>query len=549
MRAYFDWTPLGFHAQVIGANGTWYVDPYSQGESYVSYYKKDYHSRKKQFACSVEQHIDTSAFFGRVEYASSSGETLRTFRLAVATTGEYAQFHGGSMQSVLAAVVTTINRVTGIYEKELRVRLSLVGNNDSIIFLNPDTDPFSGNNHSSTLIDESQNVLDSYIGEANYDIGHTFSTGTGGRGVVGSICQSDRKGKGTSGIAAPVGDPYAVDYVAHEIGHQLGAYHTFNGKEGSCQTNIASSAYEPGSGSTIMSYAGICGDDNLQEHADPIFHSVSYDQIMSYISEGFGSTCGSTGRVDNTAPVVNAGNDYIIPAGTPFVLTGSATDDDGDPLTYRWEERDLGLWQASLSEGDDGFSPLFRTYPSVFTGQRYFPSEQTLIDKNAVIKGEQLPTYKGRTMNFRLTAQDSWGGRSADDMKVLVDSVSDPFAVTFPNGDNRFAPGSKLTVTWDVAGTVNSPISATTVDIYLAVDYSKEDEDAWERGLHWGTPLRENTSNDGSESLTLPEIETERARIIIKASNNIFFDISDHDFSIQPPAFLPSIYSLLLDGD
>ncbi|MCI5141827.1 MAG: hypothetical protein D3909_08905 [Candidatus Electrothrix sp. ATG1] len=368
-------------------------------------------------------------------------------------------------------------------------------------------------------------------------------------GVVGSICQSDRKGKGTSGIAAPVGDPYAVDYVAHEIGHQLGAYHTFNGKEGSCQTNIASSAYEPGSGSTIMSYAGICGDDNLQEHADPIFHSVSYDQIMSYISEGFGSTCGSTGRVDNTAPVVNAGSDYIIPAGTPFVLTGSATDDDGDPLTYRWEERDLGLWQASLSEGDDGFSPLFRTYPSVFTGQRYFPSEQTLIDKNAVIKGEQLPTYKGRTMNFRLTAQDSWGGRSADDMKVLVDSVSDPFAVTFPNGDNRFAPGSKLTVTWDVAGTVNSPISATTVDIYLAVDYSKEDEDAWERGLHWGTPLRENTPNDGSEPLTLPEIETERARIIIKASNNIFFDISDHDFSIQPPAFLPSIYSLLLDGD
>ncbi|MCI5224350.1 MAG: hypothetical protein D3924_17195 [Candidatus Electrothrix sp. AR4] len=324
--------------------------------------------------------------------------------------------------------------------------------------------------------------------------------------------------------------------MAHEIGHQFGANHTFNGSNGSCfgGNRHGSTAYEPGSGSTIMAYAGICGADDLQTHSDPIFHSASHDQIISNITIGSGSTCGTSAVLANTVPTVDAGADFTIPVNTPFVLTGSATDDD--TLNYLWEQRDLGS-QADLVAVDDGQIPLFRVYTSVSSGQRYFPKLATLTS-NTADNAEKLPQM-GRTMNFRLTARDAQGGVDADDMQVTVEGGSGPFRVTYPNAYTRVDPGSEITVTWNVAGTDNAPVSTASVGIYLSVD----------GGLTWDTILAEPTPNDGSETVTLPIINTGQARIIVKAVDNIFFDISDSNFKISLPGEggggLPFLFLLL----
>lgn len=530
--ARFDWTPAGFHAQVIDPdNSIWYVDPYIPGESYVSYYKRDYHPTGKNFSCSTPgghdlEHVQPKA-------ASRSGDNLRTYRIAVACTGEYGQFHGGTNALALAAIVTTINRVTGIYEYELAVRLILVANNDAIVYVNPATDPFTGNNNADTLIEESQTVIDAGIGSSNYDIGHTFSTGAGGLAYGGVVCVANWKAKGVTGSSSPVGDAYDVDYVAHEIGHQFSAMHTFNGAF--CSSRYESTAYEPGSGSTIMAYAGICGSDDLQPHSDPLFHSVSHEEILNYITVGDGNTCGTVTSLSNAVPEASAGADFTIPAQTPFVLTGSATDSDGDALVYLWEERDLGP-QAALSAADDGAIPLFRVYTASSSMQRYLPRLPTLVS-NSSDHAEKLPQL-ARTMDFLLTVRDGKGGVDSDDMQVTVDSTSGPFRVTYPNSSTTFLPNSQITVTWDTANSNNAPVNAANVDIFLSTD----------GGLTWdmNSPLLAATANDGSEVVTLPNIGTSTARIMVKAAGNIFFDISDQNFTTTSSSALPAILDLLL---
>ena len=247
------------------------------------------------------------------ETARSSGTTLRSYRLAVATTGEYGAYHG-TKESALSAIVTTMNRVDDIYRKEMAITFELVGNNDEIVFIDADTDPFSGNNSASTLIAESQVQIDSIIGNENYDIGHTFSTGAGGLATLRSVCNSSLKARGVTGSSTPEGDPYDVDYVAHELGHQFGGYHTFNARN--CAVNpTSSSAYEPGGGTTIQAYAGICGSDNIQANSDPMFHSHSFDQMYGFASEGAGDSCALKTPLDNTAPIANAGMPLPSPRG------------------------------------------------------------------------------------------------------------------------------------------------------------------------------------------------------------------------------------------
>jgi hypothetical protein len=530
----FDWTPVGFHAQVIGPDHSWYIDPYYLGESYASYYKQDYRSTSKAFNCFVANDIVQRE---STKIAPRSGDSIHQYRIAVATTGEYSQFHGGAAANALAAVTTTINRVTGIYEYEMAVRLILVANNDDIIYLNASTDPFDGNNDAYTLIDESQSVINSVIGAANYDIGHTFSTGAGGLAGLGVVCSDARKASGVTGSPSPVGDPYDVDYVAHEIGHQFGANHTFNGAIGNCggDNRNASTAYEPGSGSTIMAYAGICGADDLQSHSDPIFHSASYDEIMSYINSSAGRSCGSSSALDNAIPSVNAGSDFTIPLNTPFVLTGSAVDaDSGNALVYLWEERDLGP-QATLSAADDGRIPLFRTYTQTSSNQRYFPKWQTLLN-NTSDNAEKLPQL-ARTMSFRLTVRDGEGGVDADNMQVTVDGGSGPFRVTAPNGGSANS-GSSYTVTWDVANTTAAPVSCAQVDILLSTD----------AGGHFDRILATATNNDGSHTLTMPDVTATKARVMVRCSNNIFFDISDGDFALADTPVYSLAVTLAGDG-
>lgn len=328
----FDFTPLGFHAQILSPNGRVFIDPYSLQdiENYISYYTKDFKKFNDNFSCELYYHDEYQQPENLNENFSyeAIGPQLRTYRLANAATGEYTQFFGGTVSQGLAAVTTTVNRVNGVYEREVGIRMILVANNNLIIYTNPSTDPYT-NNNGSTMLGQNISNLNSVIGSSNYDIGHVFSTGGGGVAYLGCVCTSSKAG-GVTGSSSPVGDPFDIDYVAHEMGHQFGANHTFNGTLGSCSgsNRNASTAYEPGSGSTIMAYAGICYSDDLQPHSDPYFHTISYSEIVAYTNSGSGNSCAVISNTGNNAPVVTvpAGGFYI-PKSTPFALTGPASED------------------------------------------------------------------------------------------------------------------------------------------------------------------------------------------------------------------------------
>jgi len=292
--ARFDWTPAGFHGIVFGRDGEVYIDPLRRGAttSYQSYYRRDYVRAGEIPRClgppleAAEDRWSPAprATGDSLAALASTGPTLRTYRLALAATGEYTQFQGGTVSAALSAMTTTVNRVTGIYEKDFAIRLVMVANETSIIYTNPNTDPYS-NSDPTSLLGQNQSNLDAVIGSANYDIGHVVGTGGGGVAALGVVCRAGSKAEGETGSGTPIGDAFDVDYVAHEMGHQFGANHTFNGTVANCGggNRSAGAAYEPGSGSTIMAYAGICASEDLQPHSDPYFHTKSYDEITAYV--------------------------------------------------------------------------------------------------------------------------------------------------------------------------------------------------------------------------------------------------------------------------
>ena len=524
--ARFDVTPAGFHAQILSPQGTVYVDPYYAGETnvYASYYKRDYWRPVDDFQCFTQggaQQAMPRGFSPAFQQTLVSGSNLRTYRLACAATGEYTTFFGGTVALGLAAINTAINRVTGIYETELAIRLVLVANNDLIVYTNANTDPYT-NNNPALLLTQNQANLDLVIGSANYDIGHVFNTAGGGLAAVGVVC-TGTKAYGETGTAFPLDDPFYVDYVAHEIGHQFGAHHTFNSTMGQCGGGRnPSTAFEPGSGSTIMGYAGICGSDNLQANSSAYFHSVSIEEIVSFTTGGFGG-CASVTATGNNAPSVSAGANYTIPAGTPFTLTASGNDPDGDSLTFCWEERDLGP-DCALSTPDNGTSPLFRSFSPSTSPARTFPSLFDILN-NTATPGELLPATN-RIMQFRVTARDNragGGGVNTADMQVTV-VTNGPLVVTTPS--NNIVWAGQQTVTWDPGGSTNAPISATNVKISLSTN----------GGSSFPIILAANTPNDGSETVVLPSITSSNARVKVEALSNIFFNVCRSNFIVIPPA-------------
>jgi hypothetical protein len=527
----FGITALGFHSMAITSTGSWSIDKYSLNdkEHYISYYKKDLTNNLKDF-CDADLLEINSEKIKEIHQSLSkqkivlSGNELRTYRLACATTGEYTAFFGGTVSDGLSAVVAALNRVNLIFENEVSLRMILIDNNDQIIYTDGNTDPYT-NEESITLLFENQANLDSIIGDSNYDVGHLFSTG--GRGVagVGSPCVTGYKAFGNSGSQTPIGDPFYIDYVCHEFGHQFGASHTFNGMEGRCgdSTRNEGTAFEPGSGSTIMGYAGTCESDNLQGNSDPYLHGISLEEIIIYTTINNGSLCPTVIQTGNTAPNADVADlTFTIPVNTPFKLTGAATDSDGDELTYVWEEFDLGP-QARVNE-PVGNAPIFRSFPPNQSPTRIFPQLTDIIN-NAESIGELLPTY-ARDLSFRFIVRDNHpgsGGIDMDSIRIHVTDEAGPFKVTNPDTDLTWFGNTINTIRWNVANTTGTAVNAANVNILLSTD----------GGENFDVVIASNIQNDGEEDVVIPNLPTTTARIKVEASDNIFFDISDSEFTIE----------------
>jgi hypothetical protein len=528
-----DFTLKGFHAMVIGKKGTWFADPvFSENDyQYQVYLKSDFDAAAagKQFVCSFGNEAETAIPGGpQTESVLATGGTRRVYRIAIACTGEYTSFHGGATQAA-SAIVTSLNRINGVYEKEVCIRMTLIANNNLLIYTNASSDPYS-NSSGGTMLGQNQSTLTSVIGSANYDIGHVFSTGGGGIASKGSVCSSNAKAQGVTGSPSPVGDPFDVDYVAHEIGHQFGGDHTFNSEAGSCGggNRASTAAYEPGSGTTIMAYAGICSTDNVQSNSDAYFHFRSYEQIIAFSNTGGGNSCAVKQTTGNNPPVVPAiPGTRVIPISTPFKLTApSATDPDGNALTYCWEQNDLG--PASTLSNPTGNAPLFRSITPVASQTRFFPRLPNIV-ANTSSTGERLPTTK-RNLNFKLTVRDNnagAGGVVSTTLQMTSDTAGGAFQVLTPNiASVVWEGGSSQTVTWRVGKTNLSPFNSPRVRIWLSTN----------GGTSFTILVKDSVTNDGSETILVPFVVSNTCRIMVESFENVFFDVSNASFRIIEPS-------------
>ena len=545
-----DWTPeFGFHGMVRSVHGDFFIDQYclENTKDYISYYTSDFikdPSQKIPEASLITDNDEKKSLSEPVEKinamppATCVGAQLRRYRLAVACTGEYAVAATGSttptVAQTLAKIVTSVNRVNGVYETEVAVRLILVATQTNVIFTVAATDPFAGNNNAGTLINESQSVITANIGSANYDVGHTFSTGGGGLAGLGVVCNNSQKARGITGSPSPVGDPYDIDYVAHEIGHQFAGNHTFNSTVSSCGggNRNSSTAVEPGSGITIMAYAGICGSQDLAPNSIAYFHAISYDEIVNFTNLNGGNSCPVTTTTGNNPPVVTGSGNYVVPKSTPFVLTGSATDIDGDALTYSWEETSLGT-AGNWNSGNKNF---FMSYTPTPSPSRLFPKQSVVLSGNYTgTKGEYVPAT-AQTIQFRLTARDNkmgGGGVCYSINTITVSGTAGPLSVTYPDATGIvWGSSTPQTITWAVNGTNAAPVSCDSVKILIS----------YNGGITYSTLLG-STPNDGTELITAPTVTASilTCRIKVESKGNIFYDVSNNNFEISISVGLNSL--------
>ncbi len=534
VTAKIDFTVFGFHAMVFNGNETYLIDPYTDLNTdwYICYYKKDFHKPFAQrMSCIVDEEKNLLPAEASIPLNNdlptnsykTNGTNKRTYRLALACTTEYSDAVGGATPtkaSVLSAMVTSMNRVNGVFEKDFAMHANLVANNDTLIFLSSaGTDPYT-NTNGSTMLGQNQTTLTARIGSANYDYGHVFSTGGGGVASLGCVCNSNSKAQGVTGSSSPVGDPYDIDYVAHEMGHQFGGSHTFNSVTGSCNGNRSStSAFEIGSATTIMGYAGICGSDDIQQHSDDYYHIRSLEQMTGTSV----MACATNTASNNTLPVLaSISKTYTIPYRTSFELTASGTDADSDPLTYCWEEYDRGGSGSAWNAGTT-VAPILRSFNPTTSPTRTFPAYIKLIQNVESYLGERLPDT-ARTLRFRCTLRDlhlGYGGfyTSTDTTKLTVVSTSpELFRVTSQNTAGQIWNAySSQNVVWTKANTDIAPVSCNRVDIYLSIDSGKT----------WPYLLASSVPNTGSATILVPNVAATWARIKVKGNGNVFFDLND----------------------
>ncbi|MBT8245217.1 MAG: T9SS type A sorting domain-containing protein [Winogradskyella sp.] len=556
----FSTTIFGFHAAIYTIGKTYYIDPYTEDlNSYILYAKENLYSDIDRIGCQLTDEIALENPYQPNPSSISNQRNandglLRTFRLSLSSTQEYSNFHINAAgqqtasdlvkrQTVLAAMNVTMTRVNGLFERDLSLTMQLVE------IINP---PFSGtstislvepdgftDNDATALLSQNQSITDTRIGPPNYDAGHVFTTGGGGIASLGGICLDEtvtpginNKARAVTGLPSPVGDPYDIDFVAHEMGHHFGANHIFNGSQGDCSgaNRNAATSVEPGSGTSIMGYAGICSGDNIQLNSDDHFNAISIDEMYARITgtAQYASfpTCSTNTSNGNTAPIVDAGLDFTIPFGTAFTLSGTGSDPDGSAvLSYNWEQVDPGSVAGQPSPTDtDG--PMFRSRPSLPIGDRTFPQLSDVLAGNLTPQWEVIPNV-ARTMNFALTVRDNQspngGQTNRDDMIVTVANTG-PFEVTSQSTTGIVYPeNSSTTIEWVVAGTNANGINTSQVNILLSTD----------GGQNFNTTLAANTINDGSETITFPAgVTSANSRIKVEAVGNIYFAINPELFAI-----------------
>ncbi|HRZ74787.1 MAG TPA: zinc-dependent metalloprotease family protein [Flavobacterium sp.] len=530
--------PNGIQVMTFRADKkTEFMESYSADGLIYAVYTSSRTKGKLPFTCSTEDHKLVLDLNRSAQQPQSNTGELLIFRLALSCNGEYTQYFGGTVAGALAAMNATMTRVNGVFEKDFSIHMDLIPNNTSVIYTNAANDPYTT---MGSWNGQLQTTLTTVIGEANYDVGHMFgATGGGGNaGCIGCVCVDGQKGSGITSPAdgVPAGDTFDIDYVAHELGHQFGANHTFSHNVEGSGVNV-----EPGSGSTIMGYAGITTRD-VQQNSDDYFVYASIKQVQDNM---VGKTCPTRITLTNAAPTVNAGADYVIPKSTPFVLSGSAVDPNGDVLTYCWEQNDSATTQTganSAASATKTGGPNWRSYTPVSSPDRYCPPLTRVVANQSTTQGSEIVVEAlnsvARTMNFVLTSRDNFSGAGqtgSDAMVVTVNAVAGPFLVTNPNTAATWPAGSNQSVTWDVAGTTANGVNAAYVDIYLSTD----------GGFNYPYLLASQVPNDGSEVITVPNQPGMTNRIMVKGNNHIFYDISNANFSISSA---PTTFSVAFNG-
>lgn len=589
VTAKLDYTLLGFHCMVFDRGNTAFIDPYDNlGDGfYMIHYKKDEtRNYTQRMLCEVNdgndigaagkpvllnhsglpgtdlspatfspiEHVETGVFDGGSGFEAaaltSNGTLLRTYRFALSANNYYCRAATGSSTPTIAmclsTMTTSLNRVNGVYNREFSVQLNFVSNEDTLIWESATgsvngADPFDAiNSAASSCLTTNQTVVDARIGTGNYDVGHVFTTGAGGLASVGVICNASFKARGVTGSSSPVGDGFDIDYVCHEVGHEFGSSHTFNNNaDGSCNGNAsAAHAYEPGSGATIMDYAGICSPDNLQAHSDPYFSGSSLEQISSHIS-GSGGTCAVTSFTGHAAATIGAFTaTYNIPYKTPFELEAPIASPSGvdTAVTYCWYQWNLGDFGLRLNQTHVS-GPIFRSYQPAYGPLRVFPEINTVLAGSLTNSGERAPDT-ARYMTFKLAVRNIFAGNGCfvipdDTVHINVNSTGSGngyagFVVTSQGTTGiTYTGGTTQTVTWNRVGTQNPPVSAANVDIYMSDD----------GGQTW--PYFVGTfANSGTASIVVPNptASTTTARFKVKGNGNVFFNVNSNNFSVNPAA-------------
>ncbi|MCD0477399.1 M12 family metallo-peptidase [Chryseobacterium sp. LC2016-29] len=529
---------FGFNGMIRNNEGIYYIDSYTKDNQVYKLYDRKKASSLNQFECLFNGESEIKEATANAQKTVIDG-LKRKYRLAITTTTEYTAYIAGQAgvgagtdaqkkAAVLAAVNLVVTRLNEVFERDMSIRLQLIANTDTLFFIATDTfDTLDA----AQMLNQNITVTNNAIGLANYDIGHLFFRATAGNdnglAATPSVCGNSKAG-GVTGSANPVGDPFVIDFVAHEMGHQFGAKHTQNN---GCNRNGPTSI-EPGSASTIMGYAGICAP-NVQANSDAYYHAVSIREMYTTLTgTGSPSTCGEKTPINNAEPIANAGLDRSIPKSTPFMLTASATDANNDALTYTWEQIDPGAVAATTPPASTlAVGPLFRSISPTAANYRYFPKLPVIVTPSTVSTWEVLPSV-ARDLNFSVLVRDNnaLGGQTGrDDVKLTVVNTAGPFVVTSQNTAGVvWTEGQSQTITWNIANTTAAPVSTPNVSILLSTD----------GGVTFPHILVASTPNDGSHVITIPGGlgNSTTARIMVKAVENVFLNVNSQNFTVNSSA-------------